>query len=91
MAVPIAPPPATGSDPDLLTVLYGYYQAILELQQPQAPTPLWSHATASTLEATAAAADYPEHVCLVLDINSIAVSTKVAGSYAWRRADGTAL
>lgn len=90
MAAAISPPPV-GGDPALLAVLASYYQAILELQQPTRPSPLWTHPTAATLEATAPAAYYPRCACIVEDINSIAVSTPVAGSYAWRRADGSAL
>ena len=90
MASPLVPV-GPGLPAPLLAVLKSHEDALRELQQPTQPSPLWSHATAATLEATAPAANYPECACLVLDINSIAVSTKVAGSYSWRRGDGTAL
>lgn len=72
-------------------VLKSLSDAIQELQQPTAPRPLWTHATAATLEATAPAAEYPDTYCLVDDINCVACSTKIAGTYTWRRADGSAL
>lgn len=75
----------------LQAILQSFHDAILDLQQPGSPSAIWAHPTAATLEATAPAADYPGGFCMVLDINSIAVSTKVAGSYAWRRADGGAM
>lgn len=84
-------PPPFGLAPDLATVLQTYYDAIRELQQPGAPSVLWSHPTASTLEDTAPAADYPNTHCLVDDINSVACSTQVAGTWTWLRADGSAL
>lgn len=65
--------------------------AIGQLQQPGAPGPLWAHPTAATLQATAPAASHPLCAAIVEDINAIAVSTKVAGTWTWRRADGTAL
>jgi hypothetical protein len=76
---------------ELQPLLKSMYDAITELQQPTGPSALWVHSTAATLEATAPAADNPGAHCMVDDINSIAVSTKIAGVYTWRRADGTAL
>jgi hypothetical protein len=72
-------------------VLLSHANAIAELQIPTQPRPLWSHPTGATLEATAPADSYRDCYCLVEDINSIAVSTLVAGVYAWRRADGSGL
>lgn len=84
--------PVGGDVPHALAmILKSHEDAIRELQNPTQPTDLWVHPTAATLEATAPAADFPGKHCLVDDINSVAVSTQVAGVYTWRRADGTAL
>lgn len=90
MAVALVP---VGPDvPEALRpLLEALSDAVAALQQPGAPGVLWSHPTGATLEATVPAADYPDTHCLVDDINSIACSTKIAGVYTWRRADGTAL
>lgn len=77
--------------PSVAMILKSHEDAIRELQEPTQPTSAWVHPTASTLEATAPAADFPGKFCMVTDINSLAVSTLVTGVYAWRRADGTAL
>lgn len=89
MAFQILPPPVTGSDPDLLTVLNGYYQALLELQQPGSPVVLPKMPLAADLPP---AADYPDTVIQAVDKNCIAVSTETSpGVWAWKRADGSAL
>lgn len=84
-------PVGPGVPRELQSLLNSFRACIVELQQPTQPHPLWSHPTAATLQATAPAASYPTGCCIVEDINSIAVSTLVGGSYVWRRADGSAL
>lgn len=85
--VPVGP----GVPPALVSLLKSHEDAILELQYPTQPRPLWSHPTAATLEATAPAADWPGTYALVADINSVVASTQVAGTWTWLRADGSAL
>lgn len=87
MAAFIQPPPVTGSDPDLLRVLQGYFEALQQLQNPQAPTQLAEVALEADLPP---AADWPNSAIVVTEHNCIAVSTDVAGTWTWLRADGGA-
>jgi hypothetical protein len=85
--IPVGP----GVPQAVAAILKSHEDAIRELQNPTQPRPLWVHPTAATLEATAPAANFPGQHAIADDINSVVVSTPVAGSYAWRRADGSAL
>jgi trimethylamine:corrinoid methyltransferase-like protein len=73
------------------TVLQGYYEALTQLQNPGAPVQFGVIDTAANLLAQAPAANYPNAAIVVTDKNCIAVSTNVAGTWTWLRADGTAL
>ena len=85
MAVPLVPP---GADSNDKAVLKSLYDAVRELQQPRAPIRLPSLALKADLPA---AADFKECAVICDEINSVCVSTEVAGNYAWRRADGGAI
>lgn len=80
-----------GIPPEMRDFCFQVALKLAELETPQAPTALWTHDEAATLEATAPAAEHPGKVCRVEDINSIVHSTLVASTWTWRRADGTAL
>ena len=76
--------------PTLAAILKSHQDAIRGLQNPQAPVKLPSVALKTDL--TRFAADDFKECALVCDeINSICVSTLVAGNYAWKRADGSAI
>jgi hypothetical protein len=68
--------------------LRSLYDAVSQLQQPGSPVSLASVALKADLPP---AADWPETAILCSEINSIVCSTLSAGSYAWLRADGSAL
>lgn len=72
-------------------VLQGYYEAISQLQNPESPVQLPVIDTAANLLLRAPAADYPNAAITVTDRNCIALSTNVAGTWTWLRADGTSL
>lgn len=86
MAVQLIPPGA-----DVMGCLQSFYDAIQELQYPGAPVQLPEIDTAANLLLRAPAADYPNCAIVVTDANCIALSTNVAGTWTWLRADGTAL
>ncbi len=90
MAVAIQPP-GPGVPEALRAILQGYYEALTQLQNPGAPVQFSEIDTAVNLLATAPAADYPNAGIIVTDKNCLAVSTNVAGTWTWLRADGTAL
>lgn len=90
MAVQLIPP--GGNLPlDALACLQSLYDAIQELQNPGAPVQLPEIDTSANLLLQAPAASYPNCAIMVTDKNCIAVSTNVAGTWTWLRADGSAL
>lgn len=84
--IPIGP----GVPQPVAAVLKSLYDAVAELQQPQAPIPL-PHVALKTDLTRFAASDFKECGIICDEINSVAVSTPTAGVYAWTRADGSAL
>lgn len=90
MAVPLVP---VGPDvPDsVASILKSHQEAILALQSPGAPTPLFSIDTAANLLTQAPAASFPNCFAQVVDKSSIAHSVLVTGTWTWLRADGTSL
>lgn len=90
MAVSIRPP-GPGVPEALRSVLQDYFEAISQLQNPGAPVQLPVIATEADLLSQAPAASYPNTAIVVTDLNCIAVSTNVAGTWTWLRADGSAL
>lgn len=87
MAVSIQPP-GPGVPEALRPILQGYYEALMLLQNPGAPTQQAEVAAATDLPP---AADYPNTTIIVTDKNTAAISTNVAGTWTWLRADGSAL
>lgn len=75
----------------LQPILTSFYQAIAALQNPQAPSPLFSIDTAADLLARAPAEDYQGCFAQVADKACVAHSTLVSGTWTWLRADGGAL
>lgn len=71
----------------LVPTLQEMQDAIREQAVPTKPVQLASVAFASLPPA----ADWPACMIHVTDRNSIAISTPVAGTYTWLRADGSAL
>jgi len=69
-------------------ILKSHEDAIRELGQPTMPRVLANVALKTDLPP---AADWPETAIICDEINSIVVSTLVTGSYAWKRADGSAV
>lgn len=87
MAVSLTPV-GPGLPTAVAQVLKSHEDAIRALQQPGYPTALHHIDTKANLPT---ASDWPACVAICDEINSIVVSTLVAGSYAWLRADGSAL
>lgn len=90
MAVTILPP---GPDvpTELQELMQSWYAALQELQNPGAPVQLPEIDTAANLLLKAPADRYPNCAIVVTDKTCIAVSTDVAGTWTWLRADGNAL
>jgi hypothetical protein len=84
-------PPGPDIPAALRSVLQDYYEALSQLQNPGAPVQLPVIATEADLLAQAPAASYPNTAIVVTEHNCIAISTNVAGTWTWLRADGTAL
>lgn len=62
-------------------------QAVIDLQQPGEPMPIWGVEEAGL----PAASDYPNCGALVTDIPAFAISTYNGSAWVWTRADGGAL
>lgn len=86
MAISIQPP---GPDvpESIRAVLQGYYEALMSIQQPGAPTPLAEVALEADLPP---AASFPNAQIVVTEHNCTALSTDVSGTWTWLRADGSA-
>jgi hypothetical protein len=84
-------PVGPGVPPALAAVLQSFSDAILALQSPAAPANLPVIDTASNLLLKAPAAKFPNCAIVVTDKNTVAISTSVAGTWTWLRADGSAL
>lgn len=85
--IPVGP----GVDQRISGILQAFYDAITELQNPGSPVQLPEIDTATNLLLKAPAVDWPNAAIIVTDKNAIAVSTNVAGTWTWLRADGSAL
>lgn len=80
-------PVPPNAPPELLPLLQDFRSAILELQSPTKPVSL-----AAVLNAALPPADaWRGCAVFVSDKDCIAISTDVAGTYTWLRADGSAL
>lgn len=79
--------PGSTQGPGLGQLLDEMRSAILEIQNPQAPVQMPSVLNADLPPAD----DWRGCYVFVTDKDCIAISTDVAGFYAWRRADGTAI
>lgn len=80
-------PVPIGLEPGLQAFLAEIRTAVVKLQEPGKPT----REFATVFGQLPPAADYPNCRVLVTDKNALAVSTLVAGSWTWLRADGSAL
>lgn len=76
---------------DLQAFLTSVYETLQGLANPAAPVQLPEIETAADLLAQAPAESWPNSAIIVREHNCIAVSTNVAGTWTWRRADGSAL
>lgn len=76
-----------GAPPEIAEFLTQLRQAVMDLQEPQEPVPVWECAQAEL----PAAADYPNRTVLVSDIPTLAISRLSGSTWAWVRADGSAL
>jgi hypothetical protein len=85
--IPVGP----GVPPEMAAVLKSHEDALRELQNPGSPVQLPEIATEADLLSQAPAADHPNRAIVVTDLNCIAVSTDVAGTWTWLRSDGSAL
>jgi hypothetical protein len=79
-------PPGPGANVN--AVLQSFYDAMSDLQNPGQPVTFAHVALKADLPKAAA---WPECGIICDEINSLVVSTKVTGAYAWLRADGSAL
>lgn len=79
--VPVA---AAGELAEFLTQMR---QAVMDLQEPKEPVPLWSCLQAELPDAAA----YPNCGVLVSDVPALAISRLSGTTWAWVRADGSAL
>ena len=79
--------PAPQNPEDFRQYLAEIREAILALQNPGEPTAVWSVAQADLPDA----ADYPNCVVQVSDIPTLAISRLSGSTWAWVRADGSAL
>ena len=82
--ITLGPVPEAGELNEFLMLLR---QAVVDLQNPQEPVQVWSVAQADL----PAAADYPNCVVLVSDVPALAISRLSGTTWAWVRADGSAL
>ena len=80
-------PVPLGSPPEIAEFLTQLRDAVMGLQEPQQPVPVWSCAQADL----PSAADYPNRTVLVSDIPTLAISRLSGSTWAWVRADGSAL
>lgn len=80
-------PVPVGIDAKVAAFLIEMRAAVLSLQSPGQPVQSFAVAQAQLPPA----ASYPNCQVLVTDKNALAVSTLVAGTWTWLRADGSAL
>jgi len=86
--VPVGP----GVPDDLKAILQSHADAIQALQQPGAPSQAFTIATSADLLAQAPAANWPGGFAVVTDVPCLAISVETSpGTWAWKRADGSAL
>lgn len=74
-------------EPHLKAALDDMRSAILQLQQPGQPQGLFATTNANLPPG----ASYKNCRCILTDKNCIAISTEVAGTWEWLRADGSAI
>lgn len=84
--IPVGP----GIPAGVAAVLKSHQDAITALRQPGQPTTFGHIALKASLTADLAA-QWPSCAIICDEINSLCVSTLVAGAYAWLRADGSAI
>lgn len=87
MAVQLIPP---GAGANVQAVLQSFYDALADLQNPDAPTQLASVALKTDLTRYPAS-DWPNCAILCAEINALCCSTLVTGAWTWLRSDGSAL
>lgn len=85
MPVPLV---ATGPNSNSQAQIQAITDAIIELQQPGAPT---QFAAVATKAALPAAKSWPNCAIICTEINSLVCSTLVSGTWTWLRANGAAL
>lgn len=83
-------PPGPGVPAGLQALLTSFYDAITDLQNPTAPVPFPSIDTKANLLLVDPSV-YAKCGIVCDDINALCVSTLVAGTWIWLRADGSAL
>lgn len=80
-------PVPAAAPPEIAEFLTQLRDAVMGLQEPGQPVPLWACNQADL----PAAGDYPNCAVLVSDIPTLAISRLSASTWAWVRADGSAL
>jgi hypothetical protein len=85
--VPVGP----GIPAGLAAILKSHEDALRSLMQPGSPVKLPHIDTKAHLLAQAPPANWPECGIVCDEINALCVSTQVAGTWTWLRADGSAL
>lgn len=81
--IPVGP----GVPPTVAPVLKSHEDAIRQIQQPGSPTQF----ALLAFSELPPAADWPNSAILVTDKGCLAISVAQGASYAWLRADGSAL
>lgn len=91
MPVMLTPP---GEGANTQQVLGSLYDAVSDLQVPDAPTQFASvdlKVATSTATGLPPAADWPNCAIICAEISALVCSTQVAGTWTWLRSDGSAL
>jgi len=86
--VALVPPGPGAPSADFIRSMY---EAVRSLLNPGGPVQLAHVATVAELTGKYPADDYRGGVLICDEINSLVHATSVAGTYAWLRADGSAL
>lgn len=91
MSVNLVPVPDTAPE-DLKACLKSFYDAILALQQPGAPSSAFTIDTSANLLSQAPADSWRGGFAIVTDVPCLAISVETSpGTWEWKRADGSAL
>lgn len=91
MSVALIPVGPEIKDPLVAAILKSHEDAIRAIQQPGSPVVLPHIDTKANLAAKAPPANWKECAIICDEINSVVISTAVAGTYTWLRANGGAL